>query len=91
MTKLTLGPIHDDKPVKLIVELPANVHRDLCEYAAVFGHQTGQDLEPARLVATMLVRFMSTDRGFVTARKAGSRASRKKPTDARAQPDGEQS
>lgn len=29
MTKLKLGPIRDDKPVKLTVELPADVHRDL--------------------------------------------------------------
>ena len=38
MTKLKLGPIRDDKPVKLTVELPADVHRDLCDYAAVMGH-----------------------------------------------------
>ena len=79
MTKLKLGAIHDDKPVKLTVELPADVHRDLCDYAAVLGHQTGQDLEPARLVAPMLARFMATDRGFATARKTGSRANHKKP------------
>jgi len=78
MTKLKLGAIHDDKPVKLTVELPADVHRDLCDYAAVLGHQTGQDLEPARLVAPMLDRFMATDRGFAAARKTGSRAHRKK-------------
>ena len=78
MTKLKLGPIHDHKPVKLTVERPADVHRDLCDYAAVLGQQTGHDLEPARLVAPMLGRFMATDRGFVAARKAGSRASLKK-------------
>lgn len=33
MTKLKLGQIDDDKPVKLTVELPADVHRDLCDYA----------------------------------------------------------
>lgn len=79
MTKLKLGPIHDDKPVKLTVELPAEVHRDLCDYATVLGHQNGQDLEPARLIAPMLARFMSTDRGFTASRKAGSRAGRMKP------------
>lgn len=78
MTKLKLGPIYDDKPVKLTVELPADVHRDLCDYAVVLGQQTGQDLEPARLVAPMLERFMATDRGFATARKTGSRTNRKK-------------
>jgi len=77
MTKLKLGPIHDDKPVKLTVELPADVHLNLCDYAAVLGHQTGQDLEPARLVAPMLDRFMSTDRGVAAARNTGSRANRK--------------
>ena len=29
MTKLKLGPLEDDKPVKLTVELPAVTHRDL--------------------------------------------------------------
>lgn len=70
MTKFKLGSLPDDKPVKLSVELPANVHRDLCDYAAGLAQQTGQDLEPARLVAPMLARFMATDRGFAKARKA---------------------
>ena len=29
MAKLKLGAIPDDKPVKLTIELPAAVHRDL--------------------------------------------------------------
>lgn len=29
MAKLKLGPIADDKPVKVSLELPATVHRDL--------------------------------------------------------------
>ena len=78
MTKLKLGAIPDDKPVKLSVELPANVHRDLCDYAVVLSQQTGQDLEPGRLVAPMLDRFMSTDRGFATARKTVSKSNLKK-------------
>ena len=32
MAKLKLGAIADDKPVKLTVELPADVHRDLAAY-----------------------------------------------------------
>ena len=35
MAKLKLGAITDDKPVKLTVELPADVHRDLAAYADV--------------------------------------------------------
>jgi hypothetical protein len=33
MSKLKLGAIADNKPVKLTVELPAAVHRDLVAYA----------------------------------------------------------
>jgi hypothetical protein len=65
MMKLKLSAIPDDKPVKLAVELPAAVHRDLVAYAEVLGRQTGQKLEPSKLVAPMLMRFMATDRAFV--------------------------
>jgi hypothetical protein len=40
MTKLKLGCLVDDKPVKLSVELPANVHRDLVAYSEVLAHET---------------------------------------------------
>jgi hypothetical protein len=70
MSKLKLGAIEDDKPVKLTVELPAQVHRDLLAYAQVLGRETGQSaLEPAKLIPPMLTRFMATDRAFAKARK----------------------
>ena len=69
MSKLKLGDIRDDKPMKLTVELPARVHRDLTVYAEILGAENGQELEPAKLVAPMLERFMKTDRGFAKLRK----------------------
>ena len=69
MTKLKLGPITDDKPVKLTLELPANVHRDLVAYADVLARETGQALEPAKLVVPMIMRFMASDREFARARR----------------------
>jgi Uncharacterized conserved small protein len=42
MSKLKLGPLSDDKPVKVTVELPASVHRDLVAYADALGRETGQ-------------------------------------------------
>lgn len=71
MSKLKLGPLADDKPVRLNVELPAVTHRDLVAYAEVLGRETGQPVEPAKLVAPMLARFMATDRGFAKARRSG--------------------
>lgn len=75
MTKLKLGAIADDKPVKVTVELPADVHRDLIAYADLLAHETGQPNEPAKLIAPMLARFMATDRGFAKARKERRSAS----------------
>jgi len=69
MAKLKLSAVPDDKPVKLSIELPAAVHRDLVAYAEVLGRETGQVLEPAKLIAPMLARFMSTDRAFLRARR----------------------
>jgi hypothetical protein len=69
MNKLKLSAVPDDKPVKLTVELPATVHRDLTSYAELLGRATGQAVEPAKLVAPMLARFMSTDRAFLRARR----------------------
>jgi hypothetical protein len=70
MAKLKLGAIPEDKPVKLTVELPAAVHRDLLAYAEVLARENGQSIaEPVRLVAPMLARFMATDRVFAKARR----------------------
>ena len=75
MARLKLGNITDDKPVKLTVELPANVHRDLLAYAAVLARETGQAIpDPSKLVAPMLVRFMATDRAFGKARRSNQPA-----------------
>ena len=69
MAKLKLSAIPDDKPVKLTVELPAAVRRDLVDYAEIHARETGQKLEPTKLIGPMLARFMSTDRAFLRARR----------------------
>ncbi|MFB9951653.1 DUF2274 domain-containing protein [Rhizobium puerariae] len=70
MAKLKLGPIPDDKPVKVTVELPAPLHRDLIAYAEVLARETGQPVaDPLRLIVPMLERFIATDRGFAKSRR----------------------
>jgi hypothetical protein len=69
MPKLKLSAVPDDKPVKFTVELSAAVHRDLIAYAELLGRDTGRAVEPAKLVAPMLARFMTTDRAFLRARR----------------------
>ena len=83
MAKLKLGAIADDKPIKLTVELPAAVHRDLVAYAEALGRETGQPVsDPAKLVAPMLARFIAGDRAFAKMRSV------RKPTSARPAPAG---
>ena len=78
MAKLKLGPIVDDKPVKVSVELPASLHRDLVAYAEILAREAGQSpADPVRLIIPMLERFIATDRGFVAAR--GSKGSPRSP------------
>jgi hypothetical protein len=74
VSKLKLSAIEDDKPVKLTIELPATVHRDLALYAEVLGQGTGKaTIEPAKLVPPMLARFMATDRVFAKLRRSRSK------------------
>lgn len=71
MAKLKLGAIADDRPIKVTVELPAKLHRDLVAYAEVLARETGQPVtDPAKLIAPMVQRFIATDRGFAKARRA---------------------
>jgi hypothetical protein len=73
VSKLKLGPLADDRPVKLSVELPATVHRDLVAYAAALAAETGgSSVPPDKLVAPMLTRFMETDRAFRRHRAQGN-------------------
>ncbi len=71
MTKLKLGPIADEKPVKVTVELPAALHADLALYGRLLGEGSAA-IEPARLIVPMLQRFVATDRGFAKARRSAA-------------------
>lgn len=70
MSKLKLRVVDRDKPVKLTIEIPASVHRNLVAYAEAIGQESGQSApDPAKIVAPMIERFMATDRAFRKMRK----------------------
>ncbi|MEE9433698.1 MAG: DUF2274 domain-containing protein [Sphingorhabdus sp.] len=69
MAELRLKSLIDDKPVKMSVELPASVHRDLVRYAEIMSGEGSEKVLPQRLVAPMLAKFMASDRGFAKAKK----------------------
>jgi len=70
VAELRLKSLIDDKPVKMSIELPASVHRDLVRYAEIMSGEGGEKVLPQRLVAPMLAKFMASDRGFAKAKKA---------------------
>ncbi len=70
MTKLKLAAIVDDKPVRLTVTLPAALHRNLVAYAEILAKETDKPVDPAKLVAPMLEKFIASDRGFRKVRGA---------------------
>ena len=74
MTKLKLAGIDDDKPVKLTVMLPAALHRNLVAYAELLAKETGKPVEPAKLIAPMLDKFIASDRGFAKARSSAKKS-----------------
>ncbi len=81
MMKLKLRGLADDKPVKVGVELPATVHRDLVAYAEVLSRATVQAApEPSKLIVPMIERFMATDRAFAKARREAATRSDPRPS-----------
>ena len=69
MTKLKISVLPDGKPVRLTVELPTSVHRDLQAYSELLAREVGEPNDLSRLVAAMVARFMETDRAFAKLRR----------------------
>lgn len=71
MSKLRLGPITEEKPVKLTLELSGALMRDVSDYALVHAKLTGlaSPLPPERLIPPMIERFIAGDREFSKLRR----------------------
>lgn len=70
MAKLKLSGVEDDKPVRISLDLPASLHRDLLAYGeAIALQEGGKPVEPIKLVVPMLQRFIASDRGFASVRR----------------------
>jgi hypothetical protein len=65
MTKLKIDAVLDQKTVKISIELPPDIDRDLRAYAELMKRESGHSIaDPTKLIAPMLKRFMATDRSF---------------------------
>lgn len=66
MNKLRLGPIVEDKPVKITIEIDSGLLRELGDYARVHAkaNDLSEPMAPERLIAPMVARFIASDREF---------------------------
>ena len=68
-TKLKIGPLPDQTPVKRSITLARDLDADLEEYARIYRGTYGQDAKVTDLIPTMLQAFLASDTGFRRARK----------------------
>lgn len=66
MSKLRLGPIAEEKPVKLTLEIAGELMREIVDYVEVHARLTGlaTPLTPERIIPAMIGRFIAGDREF---------------------------
>lgn len=66
MSRLRLGAVTEEKPVKLTVEISGAVMRDLVDYSRVHAaaNNLAESVAPERLIPAMIENFMSGDREF---------------------------
>ena len=71
MTRLRLGPIAEEKPVKLTLELSGELMRDVGLYAEIHAKLTGlaAPLPAERIITAMIRRFIASDREFSKLRR----------------------
>jgi len=71
MATLKITSVMDEKPVKLTVELPAHVFRDLKAYAEIMmtSEKGASRVDEPHLAARMIQHFMLEDRVFRRERK----------------------
>lgn len=73
MDKLRITAIPDNRPVRMTVAFPAEIHRDLLLYARFLAEENGGETNlgknPSRLVPIMVARFIERDRVFLKKRK----------------------
>lgn len=68
MPVLKLAKLPERTPVKLAVSVAPELHRALCDYAAIYRETYGEEETVADLIPHMLASFLSNDRAFAKAR-----------------------
>ena len=74
MTKLKLGDLTDETPIRRQLSFPADLYRDMTIYGELLAEGSeAKPVEPERLAIAMLTRFLATDRAFQRAKRERGR------------------
>jgi hypothetical protein len=63
-SKLRLGPMPNQKTMKITLTLPASLREELEDYVRVYAQTFGQTIDLTSLIPHMLATFMARDRAF---------------------------
>jgi hypothetical protein len=65
MTKLRISSLQDEKPIRLTLEIPARLHRDLLAYCSILAREESEkSASPEKLIVPMVERFIKSDKVF---------------------------
>ena len=65
MKKLRLGDFVDEKPVRVSIDIPAQIYHELVAYGSILANENGQSkIEPTKLIAPMNEKFIRGDKAF---------------------------
>ncbi|MHC5307804.1 DUF2274 domain-containing protein [Bartonella sp. LJL80] len=70
MSKLRIALPEEKKPVKLRLDIPADLHVDLKLYAELLARDSGQNhITIEKIIVPMLIDFLQGDKGFQNEKK----------------------
>ena len=71
MSKLKISSLQDEKPIRLTLDIPARLHRDLLAYSTILAREEGEKTaSPEKLIVPMVERFIKSDKVFARFKNA---------------------
>jgi hypothetical protein len=65
MTKIQLAKLVYEKPVRMVINLPADLHKELVAYGVIVAEGSEyESIEPTMLIVPMIECFLSGDKTF---------------------------
>ncbi|GAM07402.1 MULTISPECIES: DUF2274 domain-containing protein [Novosphingobium] len=70
MSAIRLAKLPETTPVKIVIRILPDLHRDLEDYAKAYAQAYGKPIELAELIPAMLAGYLDADRAFRQGQKS---------------------